>query len=116
MVRRSTFAALLPLLLGACFPTMHSARIDPGPRIAISVTRLNDQRRERRQQGTDYLTVLDVGYGIGKRLEVGAPFGAYWENGVGNSGEPLNEALYPVIMPYIKLGLLPNGPGETIRS
>lgn len=52
--------------------------------------------------------MLDVGYGVGHRLEIGAPFGVYWEDGFGNAGERFDEALYPVIMPYIKIGLLPD--------
>lgn len=99
---------MLPLLVGACFPTMHNARIEPGRRVGVSLTRLNDQERGARPQGHDYLTIVDLAYGLGNRVEIGTPFGVYWEEGLGNWREPHEDASFPIFSPYVKVALLPD--------
>ena len=90
---------LLVLLLTACFPTMQTARIDPGLHLDAGVTRLGDQVRNGEPQGDDYLAYLAPSIGIGDRVEVGLPVGFYHQDGLDDR--------YALLMPYLKLALLP---------
>lgn len=93
-------------LLG-CFPTPRSPRIDPGLRLSASAVRLADQTRNERLQRTDYLAAIEVSYGFGDRLELGVPLGLYWEDGLGRTEARGEETRTLVLLPYLKLALLP---------
>ena len=87
---------------------MHNARIEPGRRVGVTLTRLNDQERGGRPRGHDYLTMVDLAYGLGNRFELGVPFGMYWEEGLGNWRDQHEETSFPILSPYVKLALLPD--------
>lgn len=92
-------AVTLTLALGACFPTMQTARIDPGLHLDAGVTWLGDQVRNDEAQGDDLLAYLAPSIGFGDRVEVGFPVGFYYEEGASDR--------YALLMPYLKLAMLP---------
>jgi hypothetical protein len=100
------FARFAPLLFaGACFPTFHTARIDPGFRIDAGFTALGDQRRNNERQRPDHIVYAAPAYGFGRRVEVGIPVGWYFEEGFGASGQTYEYDRQFVVWPYVKLAL-----------
>jgi hypothetical protein len=113
---RAPIAALAaaPLLLAACFPTMQTARIDPGFHLDGSVVVLGDQERNGEPQGTDIVAAIGPSYGFGDRFEVGVPVGLYLEEGLESLGSDWESEFGTsprqfVLWPYLKTALLPRG-------
>jgi hypothetical protein len=103
-------ALALPLILTACFPTLHTARVEPGLRLDVSAMVLHDQPREGRSQGADGMLSVTPKYGFRDRVELGLPFGVYWEEGFGLGGAlDATEGQQLVVLPYVKVALLPSG-------
>lgn len=94
---------------GACFPTLQTARIDPGFHLDASMTLIADQPVTNGPveypQGPDVIAVLVPAYGFGHRFELGLPIGFYGENGL-KSDSRTNEERLPILLPYAKLALL----------
>jgi len=104
----------LPLLvlpvLGACFPTMQTPTISPGPHLDEGLMALSDQTRGGVAQGWDMMAWVAPAYGT-KELEVGVPVGIYYA-GAGN-GSLNNRSL--IVLPYTKFALL-NGKRDKLTS
>ena len=101
-----TLARITPLLLAsACFPTFHNARVDPGFRMDAGFTALADQRRNNERQRPDHILYIGPAYGFGRRVEIGAPFGWYFEEGVGRAGQAYATDRHFMIWPYVKLAM-----------
>jgi hypothetical protein len=88
----------------ACFPTFQSARVEPGFRLDAGFTALADQRRNNVEQGHDYIPYLNPAYGFGRRVEVGVPFGFYFEEGF-KSNIFEGERTARMVWPYVKIAL-----------
>jgi hypothetical protein len=97
-----------PLLLatGACFSTFQNARIDPGFRIDAGAILLTDQTRHTVRQGPDLITYLAPVYGFEQRVELGIPVAIY-DEGILSSNASGPSGTSVLVMPYLKLGLLP---------
>jgi hypothetical protein len=93
-----TAAPLLALALAACFPTLQTARVDPGLHLDAGVSYLADQPRNGEPQGDDYLTYLTPSYGFGNRVEIGMPIGYYHQEGLDDR--------HALLMPYLKVAAL----------
>jgi len=106
---------LLPLvtcLTTACFPTMQTARIDPGLHLDVGVTYLGDQVRNDEPQGVDLMAYVAPSLGIGDRFEIGLPIGVYLEEGLESLESDALEQFGQsprmlVLWPYLKTALLP---------
>lgn len=102
---------LLPMaacLTAACFPTMQTARIDPGLHLDVGITYLGDQVRNDEQQGVDLMAYVAPSLGIGDRVEIGLPIGLYLEEGLESLGsEQFGESPRTLVAwPYVKTALL----------
>lgn len=90
----------LPFLLGACFPTFQSARVEPGLHADVGVAVIADQDRGTVEDGTDLLAYVAPAWGLSSRVELGMAIGVYSRDlGGGEAGL--------LLMPYAKLGVLP---------
>jgi hypothetical protein len=99
------YALATLLAAGGCFPTLQTARIDPGFRIDVGVTHLADQRRNAVSQGPDHIAYAAPVYGFGRRVEIGLPAGLYLEEGIGKSGDLDGDKTAFILWPYIKFGV-----------
>jgi hypothetical protein len=102
---RHTSALIAALITSACFPTFHTARVDPGFRLDAGFTALADQRRNDARQGPDHIVYVAPVYGFGRRVELGVPVGWYFEEGLGARGEPYDYDRQFMVWPYVKLAL-----------
>ncbi len=96
----------------ACFPTLHTARIDPGLHVDAGVTVLGDQVRNGEAQGPDYIVYFAPSFSFGRRVEFGLPMGLYLEEGLASletdafarfGTDPRSIMLWP----YLKFAMLP---------
>ena len=91
---------------GACFPTLQTARIDPGFHLDASMTVVADQPVTNGPvefpQGPDVIAVLIPAFGFGHRFELGLPIGFYGENGL-KSDPRTNEERLLILLPYATL-------------
>ncbi|MDH3291403.1 MAG: hypothetical protein OEO20_09640 [Gemmatimonadota bacterium] len=118
-MRRRWQLALIPsvtMAVSACFPTLHTARIDPGLHVDAGVTVLGDQARNGEAQGPDYIAYLAPSFAFGDRVELGLPIGIYLEEGFASlSGDAFTRfgenPQTIVLWPYLKFAMLPtDGP------
>jgi len=113
-LHRYALCILSAVLLGACFPTFQSPRIDPGFHVDAGITYIGDQVRNGEEQGPDIMAYLAPTVGFGDRVELGLPVGLYLEEGlkslVGSAFEEFGESPRTVVVwPYLKFALLPSG-------
>ncbi len=101
------------LLLAGCFPTLHTARVDPGLHLDAGVAYVSDQERNGEPQGPDYIAYVGPSLGIGDRVELGLPVGIYLEEGFASLGSDALERFGTsprslLVVPYAKIALLPS--------
>lgn len=112
--RASALPTVATLLLAGCFPTMQTARIDPGFHVDGAVIVLGDQMRNGESQGNDIVAAVGPSYGFGDRIEIGLPVGLYLEEGLASLGSDAESEFGQsprqlVLWPYVKAALLPRG-------
>ncbi len=105
------YARLLgALALAGCFPTLQSARINPGLHLAAGSAVLTDQQREGKPQGADIVAFVSPSYGFaGPGIEIGLPVAVYLEEGLASlrSDALSRYGTSPrslLVAPYVKLG------------
>lgn len=113
-LHRYALCILSAVLLGACFPTFQSPRIDPGFHVDAGITYIGDQIRNGEEQGPDIMAYLAPTVGFGDRVELGFPAGVYLEEGLESLGDSALEKFGEsprtvVVWPYLKFALLPSG-------
>src|SRR5262249_25219024 len=102
---------VLPTLIGlvvsagGCFPTIQTARIDPGLHLDAGFVAIADEHRDDGTGEPDYIPYFNIAYGFGKRAELGTALGVYHENGFAG-GAFSRKSTNGVIMPYLKVALL----------
>lgn len=110
MIAHGVAPAVLAVFAGACLPTLHNARVEPGFRVDAGFVYLGDQERAGAPQRHDGLATVTPAYGFGDRVELGLPIGIYWEDGIGRAGYATgSQSQQVVFLPYAKLALLPRG-------
>jgi hypothetical protein len=119
-VRRGLAAriAVLPLLLGACFPTMQTPEVNPGFHLDAGAMVLGDQVRNGEPQGTDLFGWIAPSFGVTPDVEIGIPIGWYLEEGIKSLTDRRSfgtDPLTPVIMPYGKFALV-NSPTDKLAG
>ncbi|MEQ1694181.1 MAG: hypothetical protein ABMA00_23040, partial [Gemmatimonas sp.] len=98
---RAWTAAMAALTSAACFPTIHTARVDLGFRLDAGATVLADRRPD---EPTDYAAYVAPVYGIGHRVEIGVPIGVYMQHGLRPTQSQTGERQL-LLLPYMKLAL-----------
>lgn len=102
-----------------CYATLQTADVQEGFHISAAGGVLTDQARNGREQGADLIFFITPSYGFGSEespgwVEVGLPIGMYLEEGFESIGEDAfgqfgQDPEQFLILPYVKLGLLPEG-------
>ena len=105
---RSTHAKglrLAWLVLGlpaiACFPTFHTAQVNPGFRLDVGASVVADRARD---EPADYVAYAAPAFGLKHRLEIGLPIGVYMQNGLQNRPDATGQRQL-LFLPYAKLAL-----------
>ncbi len=118
-MRRGWTSALIlgvTMAVGACFPTLHTARIDPGLHVDVGVTVLGDRVRNGEPQGPDYVAYVAPSFAFGNRVELGLPMGIYLEEGFASLSADAftrfgEDPRMIVLWPYLRFAMLPaDGP------
>ncbi len=91
-LRFALLALLLPAI--ACFPTFHTAQVDPGFRLDAGASVVADRARD---EPADYVAYAAPAFGLGHRLEIGLPIGVYMQDGL--------RSRQLLFLPYAKLAL-----------
>lgn len=92
--------ATLALLVGACFPTFQSPRIEPGWHGDLGVVAIHDQDRETGEGGMEVLAYVSPAIGVSSSVEFGMALGLL-------STDVMHDEPGLVFMPYAKVGILP---------